>query len=331
LQLPPFAYQSFLTPFVELITGFNSVSFSSESNSSLSRAPSLQLIPLPFGTANALYNSLHPPSSLDSLQSHPYFQDRFLSQTDLWALQSLFTYVSDRRSPSNDSHPCQHLLPLPLTQTTFQSLEHNCAETFTSHIVTSFALHANLLDLSESLRASHPGIERFKLAADTLASVQFSGALRLHPTSLSSSSPSSSSCPKLYNPVTRSFEPIASPSGLDIVGPFSYILASTTVSRIEPTFVIAPLLEKESGNEPEDAAETMDLIVFRPGRSKSVRDDLVLEEEGKGKGAWKSKVWEVLGRAYKGQAAQASDLNQRWSWNLKLISLLFCPCTNSRG
>lgn len=241
--------------------------------------PHLELIPIPLGTANALYNHLH--SSLSSASPIPPSLSPHIppiaSPEDKWSLQSLFAYLT----PSKPN-----LLPLPLQKTSLYAP--NSSEpthTFLTHIITSTALHASLLHISESLRASHPGLDRFKLAADKVIHVEFKAELTLL------SSPNQPI--ERYAPAKRQFVPHPPES---LQGPWAYCLSSTLVTRLEPGFVIAPLLERIPPDQEADA--TLDLVLMRPGRGKAVG---LLEIGEERRIQWENRVRNALGGAYKGK------------------------------
>lgn len=285
----------------ELIAGFDSVSRSSLTD----QVPSLRLIPLPHGTANALFNALFPFPACP--RSHPHLKSNKASPETVWSLQSVLAYLESRLNHSETSR----LIPLALTRTELYASSGDGSEpiaAYTSHVVTSLALHSNILDVSESLREAHPTVERFKIAASTLLPLRFSGTLTLGTTS--STALATPTTTTLYNPRTETFQPIVNSADLTLQGPFSYLLSSTSVDRLEPSFIILPLLSSKSE---ESKRSTMDLIVLRPGRGKSVQADL---DAGGNEDLWATKVKDILGGAYKG-----------WSVCLSLsfsLSLFFC-------
>lgn len=147
-------------------------------------------------------------------------------------------------------------------------------------------MHASLLDRSEAFRAKHPGIERFKLAAEQVLSLPFPGKLTLLP-------PTNSNASVLrYSPTRQIFEPLLDGEGkVSLEGPFAYVLSSTVVSRLESSFVIQPLLEIGEGGG--GGGGTMDLVVLRPQRSRAVQPE---DREG-----WEGVVRGVMGGAYHGE------------------------------
>jgi hypothetical protein len=136
-----------------------------------------------------------------------------------------------------------------------------------------------LLHLSEALRETEPGIERFKRAAEQVLHVRHEGSLTF---------PEGGATTTRWDPERRSFEPITSST---VDGPFAYILSTPFVARLEPSFLVAPLL---AGLAPADVGRSMDVLVLRPDRSKAVRDG--------GQDAWIARVKEILGGAYQGMS-----------------------------
>lgn len=169
-----------------------------------------QLVVVPCGTANALYASLFPA-----------------------ATTILSSFLAALRGDN----------PRPL------SLARVNGRTVASVIVSS-CLHASILHDSEALRVSHPGIERFKLAAAQNMTRRYSGHLRLR------------GHVRYYRPSTRSFASVAS---LDFIGPFSYALLAALTDRLEPTFVVTPLRHR-------DASPGLDVLLIRPANAPKALD-----------------------------------------------------------
>ena len=158
-----------------------------------------------------MYSSLFPPTSEDAAKDPPY---------KLQSVKSLLAH-----GPT---------VPLTLAITTFSAAPsaRQPPRASVSCVVTSTALHAAILDPSESLRASHPGIERFKLAAAQNATRWYNARLRLLPSPATSEPPSDAPAPVLqYAPPLGQF--IAAPSppaatgsdagptaALELAGPF---------------------------------------------------------------------------------------------------------------
>ncbi|KJA27277.1 hypothetical protein HYPSUDRAFT_35117 [Hypholoma sublateritium FD-334 SS-4] len=167
---------------------------------------------VPCGTANALYSSLFP------------------GQDD--KLLSLRAFVSAKPP-----------LPLSLATTTI------AAKVSVASVVVSTSLHASILHDSEALRAAHPGIERFKLAAQQNSTKWYRARVRLHPAA-------AQTAVELYDPATRAFRP----GPAELAGPFVYFLTTVNVDRLEPAFRITP--------RARDAPPgTCDVVVIRPLRA----------------------------------------------------------------
>lgn len=146
-----------------------------------------------------------------------------------------------------------------------------------THVVASFALHAAILKDSEDLRIEHPGVERFKMAAEKNASAFFEADVKLLP---------ATDGILQYDPISQSFKQAET---TELSGPFAYFLSTSTTARLEPTFVIAPLLERIPATSP-----SMDIVIIRPMRDQSVAK---LDPEERGV-KWAARAWEVVGSAY---------------------------------
>ena len=120
------------------------------------------------------------------------------------------------------------------------------------------ALHALILHEAEALRHTHPGIERFKIAAMQNITRWSSAALQL-PDGYS-----------VYNPVTHSFEETVSSSPTTLEGPFAYLLSTVNVDRLELAFTITPL-----ASTLPPAGPGFEIIVVRPARDPTLngKDD----------------------------------------------------------
>jgi len=213
-----------------------------------------------------------------------YFTDTSISQETIYKLSSLISSLIS-------SKPTR----LPITSTRLISPSSPTPKPIPSHIVLSTSLHASLLADSESLRASYPGIERFKIAAEQNLGVFFRANVTLIP-------PKDGSV-KQYQPTSEDWvEPFTTTStGVNgtftLKGPFTYLLSSTTAPRLEPSFVISPLLATLPPN-PQDNP-TMDITILRPSRDPAISQStqsLYSEEISE---RWKKRAKEVLGWAYK--------------------------------
>ena len=189
-----------------------------------------------------------------------------------------------------DSTPTR--LPITLTRLTSKDTSSTPSdEVIPSHIVLSTSLHAALLSDSEALRATHPGLERFKMAAEKNLPVAFQANATLKGRIMQ------------YSPENGAFtEPFTASQEANgevvLEGPFSYFLSTTTVNRLEPTFVIAPTLSSHPATDQD--VPTMDIIVLRPerdmliqkGRKNGASEDKIAEQRGK-------RLGETMGWAYK--------------------------------
>lgn len=209
-------------------------------------ATRVDLVIVPLGTANALYSSLFPPSGAD--------QD-----PTSYRLKGLSAFLT--------SAPPK---PLTLAKTTLSP-----SSTVYSAVVTSTALHASILHDSEALRASMPGIDRFKAAAAQNITRWYRASVTLHP-------PIS-----IYDPTAAALTPRAQePTTLH--GPFAYFLSTVNVDRLEPLFRITPLAASLPPTAP-----ALDLVVVRPLRDPAVSSDSADDRE-----VFAQKAGRVLGEAY---------------------------------
>ncbi len=102
-----------------------------------------------------------------------------------------------------------------------------------------------------------------------------------------------------YDPHTQNWaKPFTStytyPDGdVKLDGPFTYLLSTTTTPRLEPTFVISPLLATLPPSEADPPS--MDVVILRPLRDPRVRSKRTEAEQGE---IWKTRAREVLGWAY---------------------------------
>lgn len=203
----------------------------------LTRPVSLVLVPT--GTANALYASLFSPDM----------------EKDGWQLHSLQAWI-DKKAPS----------ALTVMQVAVPGEPKHFA-----CVVASQALHAAILRDSEALRASHPGIERFKIAAQQNMTAWSDAELVLYPGKRGV---------QQYNPRTKSFEELAEAEmdGVVVDGPFVYMNAMT-VDRLEPQFVPAPFASAHYSAELQRGSDQLDVIVVRPRRSPALQHDDISEGE----------------------------------------------------
>ncbi|KAI0811101.1 hypothetical protein BC629DRAFT_1030351 [Irpex lacteus] len=189
--------------------------------------------------------------------------------------------------PSKAKNKYSPTRPLTLAKTTITSKDGKGREkTSISAVVTSTSLHASILHDSEALRASHPGIERFKIAAQQNITRWYHASVNLLP-------PKGSSV-QIYDPAENKFVPYAgAPAGATVTleGPFAYFLSTVNVDRLEPAFRITSLFYSLP---PDPKTATLDVVVLRPLRDKSVREDSDHDRE-----VFAQKSMTVLGAAYR--------------------------------
>ena len=213
--------------------------------------PRIRIVLIPAGTANALYATFFPPSSAPDT-------------TEPTQLASLLTFLS----------ATPRLVPLTFALTTFSP----DTPAVVSIVVTSTSLHAAILHDSEALRASVPGIERFKLAAVQNQTTWYRARARL------------------LGPVQR-YDTAAGAfvaqeqESCELHGPFAYFLSTVNVDRLEPHFRIAPL---QRSLPPPHGAQTMDVLVVRPLRDPSLEGKDGPAEREK----FKERIWSAIGAAY---------------------------------
>ncbi|GAA5938275.1 hypothetical protein JCM10213_003251 [Rhodosporidiobolus nylandii] len=229
----------------------------------------VELVLVPTSTANALYYSLFPPSSpsypSDSPSSHLYSLDSFLSRF------SAPSSASATRS--------SRLLPVSLALNTVPS-----TPPVLTTVVSSAALHASILHDAEALRASHPSIERFKLAAQQNANRWTSGTLRLE------------GAVKRYSAAREGW--IEKGEEATVEGEFAYLTSALVVDRFEPAFVVAPFRSPSSHLAPSPSSASVDLIVIRPLRHAPTAALVRAGKAQDAKDGFVARVWEVSGGMY---------------------------------
>ncbi|GAA5984585.1 hypothetical protein JCM11641_006558 [Rhodosporidiobolus odoratus] len=247
----------------------------------------MELIVIPAGTANALYYSLFPPSS-------PLYPTSAPGAVFYSLLSFLGSLSPSTRATEPHAQPKSSLLPLSLALNSLPT-----GDQVLTTVVTSAALHAAILHDAESLRTSHPGIERFKLAAQQNAAQWVSGALKLRGEVRRYDSTS-----KQWLTLEGDIDGV-----VQVEGEFAY-MTTALVDRFEPSFVVAPfrsplhpLSPLSSSDQSRDTLAltpdpSIDLILIRPlrhaptallvrqGRSQEAKDKFV------------DRVWEVSGGMY---------------------------------
>lgn len=227
----------------------------------------LHIALIPSGTANALYSSLFPTKEGGSLED---------PDSKLKSLHSLLNHGKSK--------------PLTLGVTTLSAppeAKKSPEVAGIACVVVSTALHASILHDSEELRQEHPGIERFKLAAERNAARWATASVKLIP--------ERSGRVEVYDPRTQSFvdsadiDEYADNDIVELEGPFAYFVSTINVDRLEPSFRITPL---QSVIPPPPASS--ELVIIRPDRDPSFAGDTP-----DGRAAFVPKLWKVLEGAYK--------------------------------
>lgn len=239
------------------------------------RAASLrqvQLIIVPTGTANALYAGLFPPETSHRYIVPPSAHDK-AEEGHAWRLRSLEAFLSHRDTIAESLHD----VTLARTRLT---LADGTQKTILTHLVTSHALHAAILQDSEALRSEHPGVERFKLAAMKNLDKWVDGTLTLH----GSYGDGRTSTVQQFHPEEQRFAPASDGPTIDVQGPIFYLVCAST-DRLEPSFVPAPFafpakkhIASEADKHGSDRlqqlsrpADTLDIVVIRPLRDPAIR------------------------------------------------------------
>ncbi|PPQ98821.1 hypothetical protein CVT24_003375 [Panaeolus cyanescens] len=223
----------------------------------------IRFVLIPCGTANALYFSLFP-DTIDAAVDTSNPSKR---------LRSLEEFLAGKEAKT-----------LSLAVTTVSNHNESKTSINTAAVVTSTALHACILRDSESLRDEHPGVERFKVAAQKNSTVWYYSQVKLHPCQ-------SSGKVEIYNPDSNAFSPLESHGGSKEVimeGPFVYFTATTNVDRLESTFRVLPLMRSLPPPSP-----TCDIAVVRPLRCSAMKQDT---EHFRTEFA--AQTWKVLHGAY---------------------------------
>ncbi|KAL0069265.1 hypothetical protein AAF712_003629 [Marasmius tenuissimus] len=204
----------------------------------------LHFVLVPCGTANALYSSIFPPPTPESLSDAAY------------KLQSVRSFISRQR-----------VIPLTLAISTLSGAPGKkvTPRAVISAVVVSTSLHAAILKDSEALRKETPGIERFKVAAEKNISKWYNGHVKLLPAA-------KVGVVEIYDPSAKAFVPYAEDDDdedvIDVYGPFAYFLSTVNVDRLEPSFRMTPLTK-----DIVPAEATCELVMIRPLRDPSLTWD----------------------------------------------------------
>ncbi|GAA6036772.1 hypothetical protein JCM8097_003472 [Rhodosporidiobolus ruineniae] len=224
----------------------------------------LELVLMPLGTGNALYHHHVPPSN-------PLYP----TNKPLSRLYSLLSFLSGASPAASAQLP-----PRP---------RHDGLNPVFTAVVSSAALHAAILHDAEAVRASHPGVERFKLAAQQNASRWVAGTLKLAGTV------------KRYSASSSAW--IDQPEQVELGGEYAYLTAALT-DRFEPTFVPAPFRSPISALNPlstaeyADAGGSIDVVVIRPLRHKPTAELVAQGNGDEARERFVQRVWEVSGKMY---------------------------------
>jgi len=245
----------------EIINALSFVTFKGDrANTS---PPSISFSLVPCGTANALYASLFPAKTGDKIA---------------YRLQSLHSFIA--------RGPIQSLTLSFSSLSSPPSSKQRRPKVAVSAVVTSTSLHASILDDSEKLRESIPGLERFKVAAAQNMSRWYHSYAKLLPLSKEGTV-------QVYDPQSNQFvthdDSDEDTPFVDVYGPFAYFLSTVNVDRLEPEFRITPLNSQIPPQEP-----SLDVIMVRPERDPTFTVD---SEETRA--AFAKKTMAVLMEAYK--------------------------------
>ena len=232
--------------------------------------------------ANALYHCVFPdpktPPKLSNAKVQAHLAQH-VSDEDQLKLLSILLFLDKQTSPRR--------LPLTRLEICPNANSSSPKETHYTHVVLSTSLHAALLHDSEKLRETVKGLERFAIAAKQNLPVAFGANVKFH------------GQVRQYDPSTQSF---AEPFTIDKVDGtygmndlFSYFLTTTTVDRLEPTFIVAPTLTRI----PSSSNRSIEIVILRPQRNPVVAKAMA-EDQASGSNVWAEKVGEVFGWVYQG-------------------------------
>ena len=246
--------------------------------------PSLRIVLIPGGTANAMHSTFFLPTSTPSVSSaaEPTILASllsFLSATPrLVPLTLAYTRISPPVSPDNDK-PDRGPASVSGSSSSGGG-DGGDDDDVISAVVTSTALHAAILHDSEALRESMPGVERFKLAAAQNATTWYRARVRLlGPV-------------QRYDVAADAFIPVdEKEEPFELQGPFAYFLSTVNVDRLEPLFRITPL---QRAMPPPPGALTMDVLAVRPLRDPSLEGKAGEEERER----YKERIWSAIYGAY---------------------------------
>lgn len=221
--------------------------------SHLAALPPVRIALVAAGTANALFASLYPPHAPAEERNGLASETQEERNEHDWRLRGVRAMLRARAlahatPPATDVDADAYsprLVPLTLALT--ETSQKGARQHTIAHLITSHAFHASILHDSEALRASHPGIERFKMAAKQNATRWYAGQLKLLPYSATSSNgreQDTAARVERYDSRRNEFVPVTrdhdnSEEALTLEGPVVY-LACLATDRLEPSFVPAP-------------------------------------------------------------------------------------------
>jgi len=242
----------------ELING---VRHADADEGSSSTHHSIDVVLVPAGTANAVYHSLFP----STCEGNTADFDRFLS------VKAALTAPA---SPSSSS-ASSSLVPLSVAAVSILPSQHDepssqtaqTLRTYYSHVVTSTALHAHILETASSaeMRKANPGVERFRKAAEQHFGTLYPAKLTLLPVGPGGLSGEAGpvSGVQRWSLRSQTWETVSTDS-VTIEDHFAYFVAAL-VDRFEPKFRIAP--HSTSGRD--RPAEAIDIVLVRAGKDDS--------------------------------------------------------------
>lgn len=278
-----------------------------------SPAPALlriNVVLVPAGTANAVYHSFFP-STCTGQDGEGY--DRMLSVCS--AISSSNENSNNSCITPDSSSYSSSLVPLSVAAVRVRSHRGGADDdgdddddhqqghvattthhhSYYSHVVTSTALHAHILETASSpeMRKAHPGVERFRIAAERHFGTLYPAELSLFPVGAVADSPDclDDKAPGVqrWSPSTKTWEAVSRETHR-IRDNFTYLVAAL-VDRFEPKFRIAPL----STSAKDRPANAIDIVVVRA-------------RKGEGKDATSARLLKVLNTAYQdGQHVQLTE------------------------
>ncbi|GAA5877659.1 hypothetical protein JCM3774_005374 [Rhodotorula dairenensis] len=236
-----------------------------------------ELVLIPTGTANALYYHSFPPES----PAYP-------ADTPASPFYSLLSFLRVSTSSADDERKAR-LRPVALALNTLPvtSSPSPSARVVTS-VVSSAALHACLLHDAEELRETHPGLERFKLAAQKNVQRWWDGSVQLRGNV------------RVYDPAKRDWTAGSGVGQTTLQGPFAYFVTAVA-SRFEQSFVVAPFRNAQHPLAPRPGEPaSVDVVCIRPERHGPTKRLVQAGRAQEARDAWVQRIWDVTGGMYSG-------------------------------